>query len=146
MATTFFIDQSTNKCNVTGIIMAGSADFKTGNISTITIMMMMIMLAMMMIMLAMMILKHFAPPDYFYLYLARCSCCLPASSSTAITDYSTFCYSLTATIVTTTSSSDIYNSDLFDPRLHKAVIKLVDVSYGMDPGFNQVLHCSRHTK
>jgi peptide chain release factor subunit 1 len=28
---------------------------------------------------------------------------------------------------------------MFDPRLAKAVIKTVDVSYGMDPGFNQAI-------
>ena len=32
---------------------------------------------------------------------------------------------------------DLLQSDMFDPRLAKAVIKTVDVSYGMDPGFNQ---------
>jgi len=66
MAAVLFIDQLTNKCNVTGIVLAGSADFKL----------------------------------------------------------------------------DIYNSDLFDPRLHKAVINLVDVCYGMDPGFNQAIELS----
>lgn len=66
MATLLFIDQLTNKCNVAGIVLAGSADFKL----------------------------------------------------------------------------DIYNSDLFDPRLHKSVINLVDVSYGMDPGFNQAIELS----
>lgn len=35
--------------------------------------------------------------------------------------------------------TDLFNSDMFDPRLAKAVIKTVDVSYGMDPGFNQAI-------
>ncbi|KAJ1424421.1 eukaryotic peptide chain release factor 1 [Ochromonadaceae sp. CCMP2298] len=35
--------------------------------------------------------------------------------------------------------TDLFNSDKFDPRLVKAVIKTVDVSYGMDPGFNQAI-------
>jgi peptide chain release factor subunit 1 len=33
----------------------------------------------------------------------------------------------------------LLNSDLFDPRLAKAVLRTVDVSYGMDPGFNQAI-------
>lgn len=61
MAVNFFI--SDNKCNVTGLVLAGSADFKT----------------------------------------------------------------------------DLFQSDMFDPRLVRAVIKTVDVSYGMDPGFNQAI-------
>ena len=64
MAVTFFI--SDNKCNVTGLVLAGSADFK----------------------------------------------------------------------------NDLLQSDLFDPRLAKQVIKVVDVSYGMDPGFNQAIELS----
>ncbi len=64
MAVQFFITD--NKCNVQGIVMAGSADFKV----------------------------------------------------------------------------DLLQSDLFDPRLVKAVIKTVDVSYGMDPGFNQAIELS----
>jgi len=64
MAVQFFI--SDNKCNVAGIVLAGSADFK----------------------------------------------------------------------------NDLLQSDLFDPRLVKAVIKTVDVSYGMDPGFNQAIELS----
>ena len=35
--------------------------------------------------------------------------------------------------------TELLQSDLFDPRLQKAVIKTVDVSYGMDPGFNQAI-------
>jgi peptide chain release factor subunit 1 len=35
--------------------------------------------------------------------------------------------------------TDLFNSDKFDARLVKAVIKTVDVSYGMDPGFNQAI-------
>lgn len=38
--------------------------------------------------------------------------------------------------------TDLYQSDMFDPRLQKAVIKTVDVSYGMDPGFNQAIELS----
>lgn len=64
MATTFFI--SDNKCNVTGMVLAGSADFK----------------------------------------------------------------------------NDLAQSDIFDPRLSKQIIKIVDVSYGMDPGFNQAIELS----
>lgn len=37
---------------------------------------------------------------------------------------------------------DLLQSELFDPRLVKAVIKTVDVSYGMDPGFNQAIELS----
>ena len=64
MAVTFFITD--NKCNVAGLVLAGSADFKTV----------------------------------------------------------------------------LFESELFDPRLAKAVIKTVDVSYGMDPGFNQAIEMS----
>lgn len=35
--------------------------------------------------------------------------------------------------------NDLYTSDMFDPRLQRAVIKTVDVSYGMEPGFNQAI-------
>ena len=38
--------------------------------------------------------------------------------------------------------NDLFNSDLFDPRIKKVVIKTVDVSYGMDPGFNQAIELS----
>lgn len=38
--------------------------------------------------------------------------------------------------------TDLLQSDMFDPRLVKAVIKTVDVSYGMDPGFNQAIELS----
>ena len=38
--------------------------------------------------------------------------------------------------------TELLLSDLFDPRLQKAVIKTVDVSYGMDPGFNQAIELS----
>lgn len=38
--------------------------------------------------------------------------------------------------------NDLLRSDLFDPRLVKQVIKTVDVSYGMDPGFNQAIELS----
>lgn len=33
----------------------------------------------------------------------------------------------------------LLNSDRFDPRLAKAVLRTVDVSYGMEPGFNQAI-------
>lgn len=35
--------------------------------------------------------------------------------------------------------SDLKNSDMFDPRLNSKVIKLVDVSYGGENGFNQAI-------
>ncbi|CAM9114327.1 unnamed protein product [Chrysoparadoxa australica] len=38
--------------------------------------------------------------------------------------------------------SELMNSDLFDPRLNKAVIKTVDVSYGGEAGFNQGIELS----
>ncbi len=38
--------------------------------------------------------------------------------------------------------SEFLESKLFDPRLAKAVIKVVDVSYGMEPGFNQAIELS----
>lgn len=38
--------------------------------------------------------------------------------------------------------TELFNSDHLDPRLVKAVIKTVDVSYGMDPGFNQAIELS----
>jgi peptide chain release factor subunit 1 len=38
--------------------------------------------------------------------------------------------------------TELLNSDHLDPRLGKAVIKTVDVSYGMDPGFNQAIELS----
>lgn len=38
--------------------------------------------------------------------------------------------------------TELLQSDLFDPRLAKQVIKTVDVSYGMDPGFNQAIELS----
>jgi peptide chain release factor subunit 1 len=41
--------------------------------------------------------------------------------------------------------NDLYNSDKMDPRLHKTVIKVVDVSYGMEPGFNQAIELSAET-
>lgn len=36
-------------------------------------------------------------------------------------------------------------SDLFDPRLLKNVIKMVDVSYGGEAGFNQAIELSAET-
>jgi len=41
--------------------------------------------------------------------------------------------------------SELMSSDLFDPRLHKAVIKTVDVSYGGENGFNQAIELSAET-
>jgi peptide chain release factor subunit 1 len=41
--------------------------------------------------------------------------------------------------------NDLNTSDLFDPRLAKAVLKVVDVSYGMDPGFNQAIELASDT-
>mmetsp|Transcript_14570 Transcript_14570/g.31729 ORF Transcript_14570/g.31729 Transcript_14570/m.31729 type:complete len:456 (-) Transcript_14570:301-1668(-) len=38
--------------------------------------------------------------------------------------------------------TELLNSDHFDPRLQKVVIKMCDVSYGMDPGFNQAIEMS----
>jgi len=38
--------------------------------------------------------------------------------------------------------NDLFTSDLFDARVKKVVIKTVDVSYGMDPGFNQAIELS----
>lgn len=38
--------------------------------------------------------------------------------------------------------TDLLQSDMFDPRLAKSVINTVDVSYGMDPGFNQAIELS----
>ena len=41
--------------------------------------------------------------------------------------------------------NDLLNSDKMDPRLTKVVIKVVDVSYGMEPGFNQAIELSAET-
>jgi peptide chain release factor subunit 1 len=38
--------------------------------------------------------------------------------------------------------TELLRSDLFDPRLAKIVIKMVDVSYGGDQGFNQAIEMS----
>lgn len=38
--------------------------------------------------------------------------------------------------------SELLNSDLFDPRLATKVIKVVDISYGGDNGFNQAIELS----
>ncbi len=38
--------------------------------------------------------------------------------------------------------SELMTSDLFDPRLLKAVVKTVDVSYGGESGFNQAIELS----
>ena len=41
--------------------------------------------------------------------------------------------------------SELMRSDLFDPRLHKIVLKLFDVSYGGDNGFQQAIELSADT-
>jgi peptide chain release factor subunit 1 len=41
--------------------------------------------------------------------------------------------------------SELMRSDLFDPRLVKIVLKLVDVSYGGEQGFNQAIEMSADT-
>lgn len=41
--------------------------------------------------------------------------------------------------------SELMRSDLFDPRLSKIVIKMVDVSYGGEQGFNQAIEQSADT-
>merc|ERR1712194_817492 len=41
--------------------------------------------------------------------------------------------------------SELMRSDLFDPRLHKIVLKLFDVSYGGENGFNQAIELSADT-
>jgi len=41
--------------------------------------------------------------------------------------------------------TELSTSDLFDPRLLRAVIKTVDVSYGAEPGFNQAIELSAET-
>ncbi len=38
--------------------------------------------------------------------------------------------------------NELMSSDLFDPRLLKAVVKTVDVSYGGESGFNQAIELS----
>ena len=41
--------------------------------------------------------------------------------------------------------SELMRSDLFDPRLAKIVLKLVDVSYGGEQGFNQAIEMAADT-
>jgi len=41
--------------------------------------------------------------------------------------------------------SELMRSDLFDMRLHKIVVKMVDVSYGGENGFNQAIELSADT-
>jgi peptide chain release factor subunit 1 len=41
--------------------------------------------------------------------------------------------------------NDLQNSDHFDPRILKNVIKVVDVSYGMESGFNQAIELAAET-
>ncbi|GAM25442.1 hypothetical protein SAMD00019534_086170, partial [Acytostelium subglobosum LB1] len=38
--------------------------------------------------------------------------------------------------------NDLNNSDIFDPRLRERVLKVVDISYGGDNGFNQAIELS----
>jgi peptide chain release factor subunit 1 len=38
--------------------------------------------------------------------------------------------------------SELQKSDIFDPRLASIVVKVVDVSYGFEPGFNQAIDLS----
>lgn len=39
--------------------------------------------------------------------------------------------------------NDLYGSELFDPRLKKVVVKIVDTSYGFENGFNQAIDLSK---
>jgi peptide chain release factor subunit 1 len=39
--------------------------------------------------------------------------------------------------------NDLYSSELFDPRLKKVVVKIVDTSYGFENGFNQAIELSK---
>lgn len=41
--------------------------------------------------------------------------------------------------------TDLMRSELLDPRLVKNVIKMIDVSYGMEPGFNQAIELAAET-
>jgi peptide chain release factor subunit 1 len=41
--------------------------------------------------------------------------------------------------------NDLYGSELFDPRLKKVVVKIVDTSYGFENGFNQAIELSKET-
>ncbi len=41
--------------------------------------------------------------------------------------------------------NDLQKSDLFDPRLQPTVLKLVDISYGGENGFNQAIELSSDT-
>ena len=41
--------------------------------------------------------------------------------------------------------TELNKSDLFDPRLGEVVIKIVDVSYGGENGFNQAIQLSADT-
>ena len=41
--------------------------------------------------------------------------------------------------------TELSTSDMFDPRLLRAVIKTVDVSYGGESGFNQAIELSAET-
>ncbi|KAK8831500.1 hypothetical protein WA577_000585 [Blastocystis sp. JDR] len=40
---------------------------------------------------------------------------------------------------------EVYGSDMLDPRIKNAVVKIVDVSYGGDNGFNQAIELSADT-
>ena len=39
--------------------------------------------------------------------------------------------------------TELSQSDMFDQRLQAKIIKLVDVSYGGENGFNQVISCEK---
>jgi len=41
--------------------------------------------------------------------------------------------------------NDLNNSDMFDPRLKKVVVGVVDTSYGFENGFNQAIELSNET-
>lgn len=41
--------------------------------------------------------------------------------------------------------TDLMRSELLDPRIVKNVIKMIDVSYGMEPGFNQAIELAAET-
>jgi len=40
-------------------------------------------------------------------------------------------------------NNDLFGSELFDPRLKKVVVKVVDTSYGFENGFNQAIELSK---
>jgi peptide chain release factor subunit 1 len=42
--------------------------------------------------------------------------------------------------------NELSSSDMFDPRLQAIVLKIVDVSYGGDNGFNQAIELSAEVR